>query len=108
MSGRERRVHPRTRIALSGELVRNGKIIEGVIENIGRGGVFFATEMLEIGVDEGDDVTLCFEAPKDGATMPLELPSSVLRVERYFDGERVVRAFAVRFDGELELDEFDF
>lgn len=108
MSGSERRVHPRTRTSVPGELRKGEKVLDGVVENIGRGGVFFATEVLEVVIEEGDAVTLCFDAPKAGATMPLELASSVLRAERYFDGERVVRAFAVRFDQELDLEEFDF
>jgi len=95
----DRRVHPRTKTDVPTSLEHEGQKVDGVIENIGRGGVFFATEELELVVDDGAEVTLRFEA--DGK--PCERLGTVLRTERYFDGTKVVRAFAIRFAEPYEV-----
>jgi len=100
----ERRVHPRTRTAIPATLSQGGEKVEGLIENIGLGGVFFATDELEVIIDEGVEVTLVFTCERNGQQESNELAGTVLRAERYFDGSRVIRAFAVKFDGFFDLD----
>lgn len=96
---RERRIHARvrTRIHACLRFPASGEVVEGVIENVGEGGVFFATEVLEVLVDDGAEVIVEFEGTRAGALVPFRVPSTVLRTERYFDGAAVVRAFAIRF-----------
>lgn len=101
---RERRVHPRMKASIPARLTSGGDSLEGVIENIGVGGVFFATETLEVVIDEGASVVLHFELPGEGGATPHQVDANVLRTERYFDGTRVVRAFAIKFDDQLALD----
>ncbi len=102
-SGAERRVHPRTNTSMVATMEHEGDTVEGMVENIGQGGVFFATEILEMLVDEGAPVTLRFTCRRDGVEEENRVPGTVLRTERYFDGTRVVRAFAVKFDDQLDL-----
>ncbi len=99
----ERRVHARKPVEVPATLATDGESVEGIIENIGQGGVFFATEVLEVIVDEGSQVTLRFTGEKGGESLEYDLAGTVLRAERYFDGTRVVRAFAVKFDDEFDL-----
>ena len=99
---RERRIHPRTPTHVPARLEAATGAVEGVIENFGRGGVFFATDDLEAPLDEGAAVTLICEAQRNGSPARLEVRGNVLRVERYFDGRTVVRAFAIRFDEPLD------
>ena len=100
----DRRIHTRHKSKLPARLLRGGDLtIEGHIENIGRGGVFFATETLEGVIEDGSPVTIEFEGSRDGAPLPCSIRGAVLRTERYFDGHAVVRAFAVKFESQLEL-----
>lgn len=101
----DRRIHARVTTRIPGRLVRGGDVIDGVVENVGQGGVFFATEVLEVPVDDGAEVVVEFTARRDAAPDPerLRLAGTVLRSERYFDGTAVVRAFAVRFAAPLDL-----
>lgn len=101
--GAERRVHSRVRTNIRACLVAGENPVEGVIENIGEGGVFFATEMLEVVVDEGAEVTVDFDGRRGGEPVNFRIRGTVLRTERYFDGRAVVRAFAIRFRDLLDL-----
>jgi hypothetical protein len=98
--GEERRIHPRTDSRLEATLRCGDEVVEGVVENVGAGGVFFATENLEVAVDDGSACVIAFTTP---AGTEFEQPGTVLRGERYFDGSRVIRAFAVKFDGQVEV-----
>ena len=107
---RERRIHARVRAQIRGSvrLATSGDVIEGVIENVGDGGVFFATEVLEVLVNDGDAGVVEFEGTRDGAPVNFRIPATILRTERYFDGEKVVRAFAVKFDEALDVARVSF
>lgn len=106
--GIERRIHPRAETRMSAELACGSDAVTGVIENIGAGGIFFATEDLEILVDDGADVVVRFEARHDDAPKNMECAGRILRSERYFDGARVVRAFAIKFAERLDVSAFTF
>ncbi len=99
----ERRIHARTETRLSGTLRCGDDHVIGTIENIGVGGVFFATEDLEMLVEDGTDVTVEFAATTDDGETAVSCPGRVLRTERYFDGASVVRAFAIRFNEQIDL-----
>jgi len=98
--GEERRIHPRTDARLEATLRCGDSAVEGIVENVGAGGVFFATENLEVVIDDGAACVIAFTAPSGVA---VEQDGAVLRGERYFDGSRVIRAFAVKFDGQLDV-----
>ena len=97
--GSERRIHPRTDTRLEATLSCAAGTIDGLVENVGAGGVFFATENLEVVVEEGGACTVAFSAP----SAEVSQPGQVLRCERYFDGSKVIRAFAIKFDGQLDV-----
>ena len=99
----ERRVHSRRASDLRATLSHEGRSMDGVIENIGEGGVFFATETLEMLLDHGSHVEVRFPCRRDGEESVCELGGTVLRAERYFDGTKVVRAFAIKFDELFDL-----
>jgi hypothetical protein len=99
----ERRVHPRRPSELPASLSSDGDRLEGVVENIGEGGVFFATETLEVVLEHGTRVGVAFTCNRNGRSEQIELPGTVLRTERYFDGTKVVRAFAIKFDELFDL-----
>jgi hypothetical protein len=99
----DRRIHSRLKTRAPARLLRAGDVVEGVIENIGEGGVFFATEILELPVDDGAEVTVEFRASRGGPAETVQLAGTVLRTERYFDGTAVVRAFAIRFDDPIDV-----
>lgn len=99
----ERRVHPRRPSELPGTLTSDGDRLEGVIENIGEGGVFFATETLEVVLEHGTRVQVAFSCVRSGKSERHDRPGTVLRTERYFDGAKVVRAFAIKFDDLFDL-----
>jgi hypothetical protein len=103
-----RRVHTRQKARISARLLSGRDSIQGTIENVGEGGVFFATEDLEIALEEGAEVTLVFRGRRGRSPIDFEHSGVVLRAERYFDGESVVRAFAVKFHQNLRLDDVDF
>ena len=97
---RERRIQPRTDTRIRTTFRCGGAAIEGVVENIGAGGVFFSTGELESGVQVGAAVTISLHLD-DGQTS--DMTGSVLRVDRYFDGAEVRRSFAVKFDADLDV-----
>ena len=99
----DRRIHARLAVKLAARLVRDGVSIDGVVENVGQGGVFFSTETLETAVEDGARVRVEFDAVRDGAPVRICEDGTVLRAERYFDGQSVVRSFAIRFDREIAL-----
>jgi hypothetical protein len=98
-----RRIHSRRGSRLPARLAHESESVEGIVENIGEGGCFFATENLELNADEGSPVTLSFRCVKADEEHFVERNGSVLRTERYFDGEKVVRALAIRFDEQIDL-----
>ena len=97
---RERRIHPRTVTNVRSTIRCGGSDVDGVVENIGRGGVFFSTGDLEARVDVGDPVTVALHVAERA---PSEHVGVVLRTERYFDGADVRRSFAVKFDAEVDV-----
>ena len=99
----DRRIHTRVKTHVPARIHRGTEHVEGVIENLGEGGVFFATEVLEMSLDEGAAVDVAFTLDRNGVPEPIRVSGTVLRTERYFDGESVVRAFAIRFDQLLDL-----
>lgn len=103
-----RRIHTRRKARIQARLSTGPDAVEGTIENIGEGGVFFATEDLELNVEEGSDVVVSFRCTKAGAAAALERKGCVLRMERYFDGVAVVRAFAIKFDDLMAVDDLSF
>jgi hypothetical protein len=104
VSQSNRRIHSRRSARLPARLGNGTDSVEGIVENIGEGGVFFATENLELNVEEGAAVTVSFECVRPDGAERVERTGSILRMERYFDGEHVVRAFAIRFDESIALD----
>ena len=108
VSHANRRIHGRTSARISARLEHADGVVIGRIENIGAGGVFFVTEDLELNADDGSPVVLAFRGRKKGADVAVTRAGTILRVERQFDGESVVRTFAVRFDEVLPLDGFEF
>ena len=103
-----RRIHSRRSVDVAARLVHADGSVDGVIENLGAGGVFFATENLELKADDGATVTLSFRGTKNGAAVELARVGTVLRTELHFDGESVKRTFAIRFDEVASLDGFEF
>ena len=95
----ERRIHPRRKTHLAATLERGTDAVEGVVENVGVGGVFFAPELLDLAASEGDAVLVTLHVAPERR---VRRSGSVLRADRYFDGSRVVRAFAIRFDERLD------
>ena len=91
----ERR-HPRTRTDISAVVEFAGRAVEGIVENLGKGGAFFATDSLEEAVESGGAVTLRYRDPETGAERVHT--GSVLRIERYFHEGGLYRALAIRFD----------
>ena len=102
-----RRTHSRRVASIDARLSHESESVEGTVENVGEGGVFFATTNLELSVDEGSPVTISFVCSKDGAPVTIERTGSILRAERYFDGAGVVRAFAIKFDELISLSGLD-
>jgi hypothetical protein len=105
-SPNNRRVHSRRSVRLSAHVSRGDDSVEGTVENIGEGGAFFATKNLEIDLDEGEKATITFTLP--GAAEPTVRTGTVLRDELYFDGDAVVRSFALQFDEPLSLTGVEF
>lgn len=101
-----RRVHSRRSVRLAAHVNCGKDSVEGTVENIGEGGAFFATRNLEIDLDEGEKATITFTLP--GAPEPTVRTGTVLRDELYFDGDAVVRSFALQFDEPLSLAGVEF
>ncbi len=93
MPSTNQRRYPRRESSLPARVEFSWGEIEGTIENIGEGGVFFVTETLEGRVEPEDRAHVRFEGER--------VPGTVVRVERYFHDGRVYRALAVRFDTPL-------
>ena len=103
-----RRIHSRRSARIAARLSHVDGSVDGVIENIGAGGAFFATEDLELKADDGGAVTISFRARRHGAEVDVECAGTVLRADLNFDGESVVRSFAIQFAEILALDGFEF
>jgi hypothetical protein len=103
-----RRIHSRRDVKVAARLVHVDGSVEGVIENLGAGGVFFATENLELVAEDDSAVTLSFHGKKGGVDVDLTRKGTVLRTELHFDGETVKRTFAIRFDEVAPLDGVEF
>jgi hypothetical protein len=108
VSDANRRIHTRRRARVAARLAHEGASVEGVIENIGAGGAFFATEDLEMKVDDGGAVTLTFRCRKAGADAEVACAGAVLRADLNFDGAAVVRTFAIQFADLLPLEGIEF
>jgi hypothetical protein len=108
VSAANRRIHSRRSARFPARLSHGSDAVEGTVENIGEGGVFFATHNLEIDVDEGAPGRVSFHCKRGGQPQELVCAGTILRTERYFDGEAVVRAFAFKFDELLPLDDVTF
>jgi hypothetical protein len=108
VSAANRRIHSRRSVRLPARLTHRADAVDGTIENIGEGGVFFATHNLEIDVEEGAAGIVSFRCFRQGVPETVERSGTILRAERYFDGEAVVRAFALKFDSLLQLDGIEF
>ena len=97
---KERRIHPRTDTHIRSTFRCGDSALDGVVENIGSGGVFFSTGDLESSVEVGDAVVVSLHIEgTDGA----DVSGIVLRSDRYFDGADVRRSFAVKFDAEIDV-----
>jgi len=107
VSQANRRIHGRRSARVAARLEHADGAVDGMIENIGAGGVFFASEDLELVAEDGSAVALEFRLRKDGADVPMRRTGTILRVERQFDGEAVVRTYAIRFDEVLAVDGFE-
>jgi hypothetical protein len=105
-SPKNQRVHSRRSVRLAARVSRGKDSVEGTVENLGEGGAFFATRNLEIDLDEGEKATITFTLP--GAAEPTVRTGTVLRDELYFDGDAVVRSFALQFDELLSLGGVEF
>lgn len=105
---RERRIHARTKTRLEARLTRDAATVPGVVENVGQGGAFFQTDDLETPLPDGAEIVVAFTARRAGSPVELRLRGTVLRGERYFDGQGVVRAFAIRFAEPLDLPGLEF
>jgi hypothetical protein len=93
-AGENQRRHVRHTARLPAVLAFEWGELQGTIENIGEGGVFFVTGVLEGAAQAGDRATLRFSAVD---REPRTIRSEVLRVERYFHEGDLFRAFALRF-----------
>jgi len=95
----ERRIHPRTETRIPATVRHGAASIEGVVENIGAGGVFFTTDDLEHVVEIEDAIEVVLQTAARGEIVHRGV---IVRAERYFDGADVKRSFAVKFDTLLE------
>ncbi|NOJ30191.1 MAG: hypothetical protein DA328_08510, partial [Nitrososphaeraceae archaeon] len=84
---RERRIHARTKTRLAARLARGDVTVAGVVENVGQGGAFFQTDDLEAPLPDGAEIVVTFAARRAGSPVELRLRGTVLRGERYFDGQ---------------------
>jgi PilZ domain len=93
MSTGNLRRHTRTALRAKARLVYTQGEIEGTIENIGEGGLFFVTDTLEGALAVGDEITAIY----DESGEEKQRSGEILRIERYFHDGELFRAFAVRF-----------
>ena len=73
-------------------------VVDGHVANIGSGGAFFLTDDLETLLAEGADVTLTIESD---TPLGKGIKGYVLRIDTYFEDDRIIRSLAIRFDGPL-------
>ena len=73
--------------------------LEGNVENIGEGGLYFVTDTWEGPVAVNDALTAVFTLPD--ASEEQRKTAEVLRVERYFHEGELFRSFAIRFSEPL-------
>jgi hypothetical protein len=100
MSSDERRAHERAVTQLPVEIENSaGRVLEGVIENIGEYGVFVSTGDLESSLESGARVILRFQLPSGEA---VERAGEVLRLDQEFSGGDIRRSFAVKFDEAID------
>ena len=85
----------RTSVRTPASLIFEWGELEGNVENIGEGGLYFVTDTWEGPVAVGDSMTAVFSLP-DQPEEQRRL-AEVLRVERYFHDGELFRSFAVRF-----------
>lgn len=76
------------------------KIVDGRLENLGRGGAFFVTDNLETSILAADPVELIVVH----ASVETRIRGTVLRLETFFSGTDVLRTLAIRFDEPLPDD----
>lgn len=96
MAMEDLRRFPRALIRTPGRLVFEWGELEGTVENLGEGGLYFVTDTWEGPVAVGDAVTTVFRWPEDAGEQ--RRTAEVLRVERYFHEGELFRSFAVRFN----------
>ncbi len=85
---------PRSSMRAPASLIFEWGELEGNIENIGEGGLYFVTDTWEGPVAVGDSMTAVFTVPDQGEQRRV---AEVLRVERYFHAGELFRSFAIRF-----------
>ena len=86
---------PRSSVRIPGRLIFDWGELEGNVENIGQGGMYFVTDTWEGPVAVGDAMTAIFAHPEESAEQ--RRLAEVLRVERYFHDGELYRSFAIRF-----------
>ncbi|MEN8150523.1 MAG: PilZ domain-containing protein [Planctomycetota bacterium] len=96
MGEQNQRQHPRIRTDIPAVVEIAGRTVEGIVENLGKGGAFFATESLEEAIEAGGAVRLRYRDPETDADRVRA--GSVLRIERYFHEGGLYRALAIRFE----------
>jgi hypothetical protein len=98
--GDERRGHRRVDVHLPVTVrVSGGRLLEGVVENLGVLGALVSTPDLEAPLDFGDEVSLTITTG-DGT---IEVAGEVLRLQQEFTAGDIRRAFAVRFARTITL-----
>ena len=90
------RRHPRRTTQVAARLVFSWGVLDGSVENIGEGGIFFVTDTWEGRVEVGDRLTVEFPTPEEVEVNGFG--GQVLRTERYFHRGEIFRAFAIRFE----------
>ena len=103
MATEEQRRSPRSSVRIPGRLIFDWGELEGNVENLGEGGIYFVTDTWEGPVAVGDAMTAVYTFPvqPEEPREPEEQRrlAVVLRVERYFHEGELFRSFAIRFDG---------
>ena len=99
MTERNLRRYPRKTTRIEARVVLDRVELDGRIENIGEGGVFFVTDTLEGVVTEGDRAEIRFTP--EGSDRETRVRGEVLRVERDFHEGEILRTLAIRFERPL-------
>ena len=95
MTTEDLRRYPRSTVRTPGRLIFEWGELEGDIENVGEGGLYFVTDTWEGPVAVGDSLTAVFLTPDSAEAH--RRTAEVLRVERYFHEGELFRSFAIRF-----------